>query len=408
LAARKGHRVTVVERDGPERFTTSFVNAGLITPSHIVPLAAPGMVAMGLRYMRDPESPFYVRPRLDLDLARWGYRFWRSGTSAHVERAAPLLRDLNLASRALYADLAREDDRFGLRLDGGLMLTNTEHGLREEAHAAALARSLGLDADVLSAEEVRRLEPGIRLDVTGGVFYAQDAWLDPGRFMVALARLVEEAGVTLRWHTEATGWRRSGDRLTALTTSGGDVEGDAFVAAGGAWTADLVRRLGLRLPLQAGKGYHLRLDRPPAMPRHSYILMEGRVAVTPMGESVRFAGTMEIAGLDTAVNPARIRGIVRSAGRYLPEFTPAVFEQAPAWVGLRPCTPDGLPYIGPTQRVPNLIVATGHAMMGLSLAPVTGRLVAELLSGDTPSLPLDLLAPERFERRAAHAARAAT
>ncbi|HYE59541.1 MAG TPA: FAD-dependent oxidoreductase, partial [Rhodothermales bacterium] len=190
--------------------------------------------------------------------------------------------------------------------------------------------------------------------------------------------------------------------------SEGHVEGDAFVTAGGAWTSGLVRQLGIRLPLQAGKGYHLRVDQPPAMPRHSYILMEGRVAVTPMGESVRFAGTMEIAGLDMNLNPARVRGIVRSAGRYLPDFTPAVFEKASSWVGLRPCTPDGLPYIGPTRRIPNLILATGHAMMGLSLGPITGKLVAEVLSGEAPSISLDQLAPERFDRRPAYPVRRGT
>ncbi len=395
-AARAGHRVTVVERDGPERFTTSFGNAGLVCPSHVVPLAAPGMVAMGLRYMGNPESPFYIRPRASLDLLRWGYRFWRSGTAAHVERAAPLLRDLNLASRALFKALADEADDFGLRLDGGLMLCNTAHGLAEESHAAALARSLGLGAEVVTPDDLRRLEPDVQLEVTGGVFYPDDAWLDPGRFMAALARHAEAAGVTFRWHTTSTGWQRTNGQLTALQTDAGAVEGDQFVLAGGAWTPTLGRALGLRLPLEAGKGYHLRVEAPPALPRHSYILTEGRVAVTPMGGTVRFAGTMEMAGLDARLNPARVRGIVKAAGAYLPQFGAATFKDAPAWVGHRPCTPDGLPYLGRTQRYPNLIVAAGHAMMGLSLGPITGQLVAELLGRAAPSVSLDLLRPERF------------
>ncbi|HYE97066.1 MAG TPA: FAD-dependent oxidoreductase [Rubricoccaceae bacterium] len=397
-AARRGLDVTVVERDGPERFTTSFGNAGLLTPSHFVPLAAPGVVGQGLRWMRDPESPFYIRPRLNPDLARWGWWFWRTGSAAHVERAAPVLRDLNLASRALFADLARERDDFGLVLRGGLMVCKTPHALDEEAAVARHARRLGLEAELLDADALVRMEPDARIAAAGAVFYPQDGYLDPARFMASVAARAEEAGAQFRWHTDVAGWDAAPGRVEAIRTGEGRIEADTFVVAAGAWTTALVRPLRLRLPMQAGKGYHLNLpaERLRLRLRHSLILVEGRVAVTPMGETVRFAGTMEIAGLDPAVNPARIRGITKTVPQYLPDVPAATFAGAKPWVGLRPLSPDGLPYVGPFRRFPNLFAATGHAMMGLSLGPVTGEAVAALAAGEAPPLPLAALSPDRF------------
>jgi len=392
-AARRGMRVRVLERDGEARFTTSFGNAGLLTPSHVVPLAAPGVVAQGLRWMADPESPFYVRPRPDPDLLRWGWRFWRAGTAAHVERAAPLLRDLNMTSRALFADLAAEADDFGLALTGGLMVCRTAHGLEEEAAVAARARAVGLAPEVLDAAALARLEPDARLDAVGAVLYPEDGFLDPGRFMASLARRAADAGAEIRWHADVRAVAPDGH---AVETADGRVEADDVVVAGGAWTPALTRALGVRLPMQAGKGYHLHVPAASLRLRHSLILVEGRVAVTPMGDRVRVAGTMEIAGLGADVNPARVRGIVKTVPRYLPDVPAAAFDGATAWVGHRPVSPDGLPYVGRLRARPSVIVATGHAMMGLSLGPVTGASVAALLAGDAPPVPLDALAPDRF------------
>jgi D-amino-acid dehydrogenase len=390
-------RGPVRERAGPERFTTSFGNAGLLVPSHVVPLAAPGVVAQGLRWMRDPESPFYVRPRPDPDLLRWGWRFWRSGTAAHVDRSAPLLRDLNMTSRALYADLAAEADDFGLALTGGLMVCRTAHGLEEEAAVATRARALGLAPEVLDADALARLEPDARLDAVGAVLYPEDGFLDPGRLMASLARRAADAGAEIRWHTAVRALAPDGHAVeTASENGAGRIEADDVVLAGGAWTSALTRPLGVRLPMQAGKGYHLHVPAASLRLRHSLILVEGRVAVTPMGDRVRVAGTMEIDGLGDAVNPARVRGIARTVPRYLPDVPASAFDGATAWVGHRPCSPDGLPYVGRLRARPNVVVATGHAMMGLSLGPVTGASVAALLAGDAPPVPLDALAPERF------------
>jgi D-amino-acid dehydrogenase len=172
--------------------------------------------------------------------------------------------------------------------------------------------------------------------------------------------------------------------------------GDEFVLAGGAWSGQIARPLGLRLPMQAGKGYSLTLPHAPIRPRMGTILSEARVAITPIGDSLRIGGTMEMAGLDETINPVRIRGIQKAACRYYPDLSPQAFDDVQPWSGLRPCSPDGLPYLGRTQRYANLIIATGHAMLGLSLGPITGKLTADLLAGRRPDIDLTLLDPDRY------------
>jgi D-amino-acid dehydrogenase len=395
-AARRGHRVTVIERGGPDHDSCAVGSAGMITPSHFIPLAAPGAVALGLKWMWNPESPFYIQPRLSWDLLDWAWRFWRAANAAQVARAAPLLRDLHLASRAGFEELAAlPGNDFGLVKQGLLMLCKTQHALDEEAHTAGRARALGIPAEVLTAKETAALDPHARLDILGAVFFPKDCHLSPARFLAGLKTQLDSLGVEFLWNAEATGFTHHPSRLTSVHTAQGEIPADEFVLAGGAWSPLLARGLGLRLPMQAGKGYSLTLDKPRQLPQLCSILTEARVAVTPMGGALRFGGTMEIAGLNEDINPVRVRGILKAVPRYFPDFTPEDFNGVTPWRGLRPCTPDGLPYLGRTARWPNLIVAAGHAMLGLSLGPVTGRLVGELLSGEKPSFDLRLLAPER-------------
>lgn len=395
--ARRGHRVTVLDRHAAEHENCSYGNAGYIVPSHFVPLAAPGMVALGLRWMLRPDSPFYIKPRLDWSLWDWGWKFCRAATAEHVERSAPLLRDLNLASRACFEELAGvTGNPFGLEKRGLLCLCKTAQRLEEEARLVEKARELGLNAEVLSAKQTAALDPEVRMDIVGAVYFHDDCHLAPHQFMNALKQEIRRMGVAIRWHTEATGWRVEGRRLTAIRTTEGEVAADEFVLCGGAWSPLLLRQLGLRLPMQAGKGYSLTLPRPRRRPRVPAVLTERRVAVTPMGDSLRFGGTMELVGLDETIHLDRVEAIQQAAALYYPDFTPDDFRGVRPWAGLRPCSPDGLPYIGRFPRYENLWTGTGHAMMGLSLGPITGKLLAELLSGEQPSLDLTLVAPARY------------
>ena len=395
--ARRGFKVTVLERNGADRNSCSSGNAGMIVPSHFVPLAAPGMVALGLKWMWNPASPFYLKPRLDGDLFSWGLKFWRAANLQHVERSAPLLRDLSFASRECFEELAALPGvDFGLVKRGLLMLCKTQHGLDDEAKFAARANALGVPAQVLDAKQTAALDPGARMDIAGSVLFPKDCHLTPDRFLATIEAECKRLGVEFVFDAPVTGLKRDDSRIAAVCTARGEHEADEVVLCGGVWSDNLVRELGLRLPMQAGKGYSLTLPKPRQLPHLCSILSEARCAVTPMGGALRVGGTMELAGLNEDINPVRVRGIVDSFCRYYPEFTPADFDGIQPWRGLRPCSPDGLPYIGRTARFANLAIATGHAMMGLSLGPITGKLVAGILSDDKPATDITMLSPDRF------------
>jgi len=395
-ARRKGLEVTVVDDRPPLHHGCSFGNAGMIVPSHVVPLAAPGMVALGLKWMWNPESPFYIRPRLSLDLLRWGYQFWKASTKERVSAASRLLAALHLDSRRRYEQLAADGLDFGLVQRGLLMLCQTQQTLDEEAHAAEFVRQLGIPANVLDRTETDALDPDVHMSVCGAVHFPLDAHFDPGRFMQSLHRLVQTEGVRILRSKPVTGIEREGRRIRAVRSENETIDGDEFVLAAGSWSTGLGQQLDLSLPMQPGKGYSLTLPNPRCLPQLCSILTEARVALTPMGARLRVGGTMEMSGLNEAISPKRVQGIIRSFVRYFPEFTEADFEGISPWAGLRPCAPDGLPYLGRTSRFENLTIATGHAMMGMSLGPVTGEIVGQLLTGEQPAHDLTLVSPDRF------------
>jgi D-amino-acid dehydrogenase len=353
------------------------------------------MVALGLKMMWNPASPFYIKPRASLGLADWALKFWRASSAEHVRRAAPLLRDLTLASRDCYEELAAEADDFGFVKSGMLLLCKTPHALEEEAATAEYARELGIAADVLDPGRLAALEPGIRMDVAGAVHYTLDCRLAPDQLMASLQRRLEASGVKFLFNTAVDAFIGDG-RIRAAKTPGGEIEADEFVLSSGSWSPNLVRSLGVKLPMQAGKGYSLTLPQANGAPRMGAILAEARMAVTPIGGAVRFGGTMELAGLNEDINPIRVRGIIDAVPRYYPDIRREDFDGVRPWRGLRPCTPDGLPYLGRPASVPNLVVAAGHAMMGVSLGPITGRLAAGMLNGEKPELDISLLSPNRY------------
>ncbi len=395
--ARRGHRVTVLERQGAQRDGCSFGNAGMIVPSHFTPLAAPGMVALGLKWMLNPESPFYIKPRLDAGLVDWGIKFWRAANAGHVRRSAPLLRDLSFASRALLEELAGQTgNEIGLVTRGLLILCQTPHGLDEEGRIAVQARSLGVPAEVLDARQVAQLDPGVTMDVAGAVYFPKDCHLSPEKYLATLQRRCGQAGVKFEWETGVDGLVVRGNRIAAVRTLRGELAAGEVVLCGGAWSSGIARGLGLGIPLQAGKGHSLTLAHPRELPQLCSILAEARMAVTPMGGALRFGGMMELAGLNQDINARRVRSLINAVPRYFPKFTPEDFAGVRPWCGLRPCSPDGLPYLGRTGKYANLTIATGHAMLGVSLSPVTGRLVSEIISGEQPSFDLRLLSPDRY------------
>jgi D-amino-acid dehydrogenase len=276
------------------------------------------------------------------------------------------------------------------------MLCKTSHVLEEESKTAAIARTLGLPADVLDARQTAALDPNIQMDVAGSVYFPKDCHLSPDRFMRTLEAISFDLGVRFVWESGVVGWRTTGQRIDCVQTSSGEFSADEYVLAAGAWSDVLGRDLGLSIPIQSGKGYSLTLSTPPQLPQICSILTEARVAVTPMGAALRVGGTMEISGLDETISGRRVQGIIKAVSQYYPAFNKEHFAGVQPWAGLRPCSPDGLPYVGRTRRYTNLCVATGHAMMGLSLGPITGKLVSEILSEVSPSIPINLLDPDRY------------
>jgi D-amino-acid dehydrogenase len=391
--ARRGMKVTIVERKARQRDGCSFGNAGMIVPSHFIPLAAPGMVRLGLKWMWNPESPFYIQPRLDFDLISWGLKFWQAATKQRVAAAAPVLRDLSLLSRRCFEEIGLD---FGLVKKGLIMLCKKQQTLDEESHMAERARALGIPAEVLDAKATAALDPAVTMDVCGSVFFPKDCHLSPHRFISAMESELVRLGAEFLWETETRGFVTEEGKVRAAKTTRGDIEGDEFVLCGGVWSAESAKALRLKIPMQAGKGYSLTLPNPRQLPALCSICTEARLAVTPMDGALRFGGTMELAGTDESITQRRVRGIIRAVPGYFPAFAESDFADIQPWSGLRPVSPDGMPYIGRAGQWRNLTVATGHAMMGLSLAPATGTIVADLLEGKAPPVALDLLSPDRF------------
>jgi D-amino-acid dehydrogenase len=395
-ALRRGFDVTVLDRNAPHIENCSFGNSGMVVPSHFAPLAQPGVISQGLRWMRDPESPFYVQPRLSWDLLKWGARFYMSTNGDQVAAGSRLLKELHLASREMYCKWHEEGIDCSLATRGLLMLCNSEHGLEEESQLAEKARQLGIPASVLNPHDTAALDPNITMDIKGSVYYPKDCHLNPAQLMRSLRDKVSSLGGKFVYGKHVVGWQESAGKIKAVRTTSGDYQADEFVLSTGVWSDAMAKPLGLKIPMQPGKGYSLTLPDPVELPKVCSILVEAKVAVTPIGSALRFGGTMQLGDLNESVDPRRITGILKSIPKYMPKFKSSHFEGIEPWVGLRPVSPDGLPYIGKTNGVANLVVATGHAMMGVSLGPITGELVGQILAGEPSKIDLQMASVDRF------------
>ena len=393
---KMGAKVTVIDdTDGTNN--CSYGNAGYISPSHIIPLASPGIINQGLKWMLNPESPFYIKPRLNKDLIRWGLLFKKASTEKRVLAAAPVLKELMTRSQTLYEEiLSDESIEAGYHKPGLLMVCKTGQALKEERELVLLAQKLGLEAEVISKNEVEKLEPNVQYDIKGAVYFGCDAWMTPNAFMKHFKEVLLNRGVDICFDTMLKGFRKKRKSIESLHTSSGSMEADDYVLATGSWSPLITRQLGVNIPLQAGKGYSFMMEKPPVMSRLPSILVEGRLATTPMLHGLRFAGTMELTGLNLNVNQRKIDGIIKNIKAFMPQFREEDFSGIKPWAGLRPCSPDGLPYIGRTKKYDNLFIGTGHAMLGWTLGPVTGKLLAENILHSEFSNISPLLSVDRY------------
>ncbi|MBC3540129.1 NAD(P)/FAD-dependent oxidoreductase [Rufibacter sediminis] len=392
----EGFEVTIVDR-GDLSNSCSIGNAGMIVPSHIVPLASPGIIAKGMKWMLSSTSPFYIHPKLDLRLAQWCLLFYKAATKKHVEYSIPYLKNLSLYSKNLYVDFAGKHNspEVGFQEKGLLMLYKSEEAAHEEVEFAHLARKHGLETEILSPDEVKQLEPHAGMDVRGGVFFPGDAHLNPSQLHAYLVRHLEQKGVKIVRHAEVLDFATSGRTVTSVITDKGEFASDQVIIAAGNWAGEVARKLKITMPMLGGKGYSFLTKNSPAIQRPA-ILTEARVAVTPFGDQVRFGGTMEITNDNASINLNRVKGIHNAISKYYGGFQADFPEKDKIWSGLRPCSPDGLPYIGATSRWNNVLFGTGHSMMGLSLAPATGKLLTEELMNRKSSVGIDAFSPDRY------------
>nr|WP_294993476.1 FAD-dependent oxidoreductase [uncultured Sediminibacterium sp.] len=394
---QEGCDVTIVDKTDLSD-SCSYGNLGMIVPSHFVPLAAPGIVAQGIRWMFNSKSPFYVKPTLSGQLINWGLKFIKSANESNVKKAEKPLTDINLLSKQLYEALSKEPGfDFAFEKKGIIMYYKTEKVAEEEIHLAEKARSMGLDVEALSAEQVQQLEPDVKLDVLGGVHYRCDAHLYPNKLNEQLIHYLKEKRVRFVTGSAVKQINRKGNKIISIQAGDHLLDADVFVVAAGSWMPQLLQMAGLHLPLMPGKGYSFTQKITSNQLQVPAILCEARVAITPMGKDLRFGGTMEIGAINDKVNMNRVKGIVESVPAYLPGLNLSMPEEKEVWYGFRPCSPDGLPYIGYGAKYDNMLYAGGHAMMGLSLGPATGKLITELALRKPTTIDIKAFDPARFD-----------
>ncbi len=392
-----GHKVIVLDK-GDFSDNCSYGNAGYVCPSHFIPLATPGIVWQGLKWMLNSRSPFYVRPSLNSSLIDWGWKFVKSANKKHVDDSAVPLRDIAVFSQQEYKtwstlpgfDLAYEQK-------GLLEIFQTQSNAEHAHHTVETAKALGLDTELLSYEELQKLEPQTKINGLGAIFFKCDSHLYPNKLMRSLLALLKQQGVQLIAGEEVTRFEKTNKSVTKVMTTKNSYEADEVIVATGAWSREIAALLETKIPLMPGRGYSITLENSQYKFNHPAVLMEGRVAITPMdGNKIRFGGTMEVVPTKTPPRYERVEGILNSVKRFLPEFDIPMPSMDKVWYGYRPCSADGLPYIGRISRFKNVVVAAGHAMIGLSLGAGTGKLVSELVDDKKPSVDLSPFAVERF------------
>jgi D-amino-acid dehydrogenase len=388
-----GAKVILVERDAIGA-GCSYGNAGLIVPSYSVPLPTPQVLRKALSLLGG-NSPLHIKPRFDLDLVRWLLRFVANCNRRSVRRNLPILRELARASVRLYDEILSDPDfECGYQRQGLLVIYNSLQGREDGQSQAALLREFEIDSRPISTASARDWAPAIRNTIIGGTYYPDDSHVVPSDFVRLLASRAESAGVKIYSGTRFDSFRFCDSRVSAALTSRGDIEASHYVVASGVWSPALLETLGVRLPVQPAKGYSVTI---PATSQTKLevplILHEAKVAVTPMHNTIRLAGMLGLAGLDPSIEFARVERMLRASEAYLSGLEQA--RSVEPWAGLRPCSPDGLPIIGPLGQHDNVIAATGHGMLGMTLGPITGKLVAEMISQCQPTVDLRPVAPDR-------------
>lgn len=386
-----GANVTVVDRGqiGGEQ-SCSARNTGFVGTQGAAPLAEPGVLSQGVRWLASKQSPFSIRPRPSPALASWLWHFRKLCNEADARACFAVLLDLKRRSLEILREVCAAGDLAAAFTNQGMVVAfKTQQGFDKACRSLPQAVERGVPVRVLGTGELRELEPGVDFDIHGALFNAEGAALEVPGFLTAFAAALAAMGVRFAPRVQVTGFKvtangAGGREISTVRTTGGDFAAGEVVIAAGAWSARCARLLGVGLALQPAKGYTVTVAAPPGAPRLPVLLSEGKVALMPLGGQIRFGGTLELAGLSTSVSPKRVEGIVATVRSYLPGLAIGADQQV--WSGLRPCTPDSLPYVGRVRPYQNLSVSCGHGYIGMGLAPATGKLIAQVIAGQQPDI----------------------
>ena len=392
---RAGASVRVLEQAVPGH-GASHGNCGTLTPSHAIPLSVPGVRMKALRWLLKRDAPLYVNPRPDPERWRWLLDFARRCNLSDARRAALARCSILQRSNALLPQWLAEE---GIECDygkrGTLYVYRNSHALQAGRAEVEWLHELGLTAQVLGADAVLGMEPALKPGVAGGVLHAEDAQLRPDRLVEGLARRVRERGAVIETQTRIDGFDCAGGRINAVRTSRGTFSGERIVFALGAWSPRIASQLRMRLPMQPGKGYSITTSRPDPCPRTALVLREAGVCVTAWKSGFRLGSTMEFSGYDSTLNRTRLDALRRGARAYL--HCPFGEQLQEEWWGWRPMCVDEVPLVGPSMRWTNLLLATGHGMLGVSMSAATGELIAAQVAGARTMIDPAPYAPARFE-----------
>lgn len=396
LQKRNAFDITVIDR-GDISNNCSFGNMGFLSPSHFIPLASPGVISEGLKYMLSSTSPFYIKPRLNPDFLQWAFNFYRNSNQKTVERNSPHLSELLNLSRRLMNEIKDDiGDVFEMEEIGCMMMCHSQKAFEEELKMAEAAKKLNLDIEILNRKELQQKESEVELDIFGAILFKDDAHIHPGKFMVAMKNFLEKKGVKFQLNTEVLAFSKNHKKIEEVITDKGNFGGDIIVLTGGSWLPELAKKAGVKLLIQGGKGYSFTYEHLEKNIHYPAILVDGRCAVTPWKKSLRIGGTMEFSGNNNTVLLKRMEGIYNSVKKFYPGLQIEVPQSDKIWTGLRPVSPDGLPFLGKAKNLDNLLISGGNAMLGISEGAADGQIISDLIGKRSTSIDISAFKVDRF------------
>ena len=393
---KRNFEITLID-SGDISSNCSFGNMGFLSPSHFVPLASPGIISEGLKYMLSSTSPFYIKPRLNLPFMQWAFKFYKNSNQKTVEKNAPYLSELLNLSRRLMDEI-REDigDVFDMEEIGCMMMCQQQKTFEEELKVADAARKLNLNIEIINRDELQKREPDVELNIYGAVLFKDDAHIHPGKFMIEMKHYLEKNGVNFQLNTTVNGFKKNSQTIDGVITDKVKITGDKIVLSAGSWLPQLAKMLGITLLLEGGKGYSYTYDHVEKNIRYPAILVDGRCAITPWKHQLRIGGTMEFSGINNKVLIKRMEGIYNSVKSFYPGLQIEFPPKDKIWTGLRPVTPDGLPYIGEVKKFDNVLVSGGNAMLGISQGAAAGLIISDIIENKNTPIDINAFRVERF------------